>query len=132
LAGFLHPGSVQADIVVINLKSAFCKQVNANIDVTHAIKRLNATPVPVRIKATRTSLSARAARTSLSYFSYMTGIVSISADCNMPEIATKSANPDNPAANEKLDQVEMNIHVRTYMGPRPTLPEMLLHLQSKP
>jgi len=102
LAGFLHPGSVQADIVVINLKSGFCKQVNANIDVTHAIKRLNATPVPVRIKATRTSLSARAARTSLSYFSYITGTVSISADCNMPEIETKSANPDNPAANERL------------------------------
>ena len=100
MAAFLHPGSVQADIVVIKLKSAFRKQVNARIDMTHAIKRLNVTPIAVKIKAMRSSFSARAVRASLSYFSYKTGTVSINADRKMPATETKSANPDNPATNE--------------------------------
>ena len=65
----LHPGSVHAEIVVMNLVTLSTKQAHIISETTHEMRRLTAVPVPANMKATLVSFKALAKRAPLSYFS---------------------------------------------------------------
>lgn len=132
LSGFLHPGCVKAEMVVIKLGYGCVSGVvvgGGDRGWTYAIRRLKVTPVPVRIAPTRISLRARANVTNLSYLSYMTGTKSMNAERNMPVMETKRAKPVRPAAEEG-EEVWAEVEDWAYMGRHPILPGSWRRLQS--